>query len=464
MISALLKRLLQSFVALALLILFSFFLSRVLPGDPAKYILTFNNSQVVSSMDGRIKSYERQYRKMGLHLPYFYFSVESRVLPDSFVRLPASEYKLLLCSLSYFSGEPQKSYAWVNDLSEKNSSYRFYDELRTTDVQTAIDHLFLLPKEGDAHFGLQKRSWELLKEHRSSNVWKKWVPVIRWNSENQFHYWLFGQKNLNGFDESGRGIVQGNFGVSWARGGDVFEMIKFPFLLTLVLSIFILFVSFPLSLALGGWMALHQNHWHTRIQKPLLVFLYSVPTFWMGTALLLFFSNPRMLDWLPIASPVLVTNEGLTIWFDSLVSQKKYLIIPLITLGYSTVIYMAQLVVELLGDELRKPYVLTLRAVGYPEWKIIFYFTMKNILVPVIVSLMSVFPLLLGGSVIIDFLFTMPGLGTLMLQACDQKDFPVISAVLFVSGFVTILSFTLTDVLTSWANPLIRTNHLKRNG
>ena len=127
-------------------------------------------------------------------------------------------------------------------------------------------------------------------------------------------------------------------------------------------------------------------------------------------------------------------------------------------------IYLSQLVFELLKDELQKPYVMTLRAVGSSERKIIFYYSMKNVLVPLIVSGMSVFPLLLGGSVIIDFLFTMPGAGSLMLQACDQKDFPIISGVLFVSGLVTMLSFALTDLFTSQVNPLIRYSNLKKNG
>ena len=460
--SILIKRILQTLMSLLLLVLFSFFLSRVLPGDPAKYILTFNSSQVVSSSDGRTKSYERQYRQLGLHLPYFYCSMESRLLPDSFVHLPDNDFKFLLCSLSYYSGNPNRSYSLAKKIIGNNGSEIFKLKIQNVGVSSAIDDLLLNPNEIGINQSLLA-DLAKLKEDHNNYYWKRWIPTIRWNTENQFHLWCFGRRS-DGSGYVSRGIIKGDFGKSWTRGGDVFEMMKYPFLLTLFLSVFVLMITFPLALLLGGWLTLHQRKWYAKIQKPLLIFTYSIPTFWMGTALLLFFANPRMLDWLPSASPVLETKSGFGSWFVSLVSQWNYLIIPLIALGYSTLIYLSQLVFELLKDELQKPYVMTLRAVGLSEIKIIFYYSMKNVMVPLIVSGMSVFPLLLGGSVIIDFLFTMPGMGSLMLQACDQKDFPVISGVLFVTGLVTIFSFALTDLFTSQINPLIRYSNLKKNG
>ena len=460
--SILIKRFLQTLVSLILLVLFSFFLSRVLPGDPAKYILTFNNSQVVSSQEGKTKSYERQYRQMGLHLPYFYFSMESRLLPDSFVHLPDNDFKFLLCSLSYYSGNPSLSYSIAKEFIAKKKTNDFFSNFQSVGISVAVDDMLA---NNDVS-GINKNllvDLSKLKEDHNNHYWKRWIPSIRWNAKNQFHLWCFGGKS-EGSGLVSKGIVRGDFGKSWTRGGDVFEMMKYPFLLTLFLSVFVLVITFPLALLMGGWLTLYQRKWYAKIQKPLLIFTYSIPTFWMGTALLLFFANPRMFDLLPSASPVLETNSGFVSWFFSLVSQWKYLIIPLFALGYSTLIYLSQLVFELLKDELQKPYVMTLRAVGSSERKIIFYYSMKNVLVPLIVSGMSVFPLLLGGSVIIDFLFTMPGMGSLMLQACDQKDFPIISGVLFVSGLVTMLSFALTDLFTSQVNPLIRYSNLKKNG
>lgn len=460
--SILIKIMLQMVASLLLLILFSFFLSRVLPGDPAKYILTFNSSHVVSSSEGRAKSYVLQYRKMGLHLPYFYFSMGSRLLPDSLVRMPDSEFKLLLCSLSYYSGNPNLSYSIAKEFLANDAMDFFLIKFKKDGISLTVDEL--LAKNGES--GVEKNvliKLSKLKESHENQFWRRWIPSIRWNAENQFHLWCFGGRS-DGSGLVSKGLVKGDFGRSWTRGSDVFEMMKYPFLLTFSLSVFVLVITFPMGLILGGWLTFYQRKWYAKIQKPLLIFTYSIPTFWMATALLLFFANPRMLNWLPSASPVLETYKGYWVWFFSLASQWKYFVIPLIVIGYSSVIYLSQLVFELLKDELQKPYVLTLRAVGSSERKIIFFYCMKNVLVPVIVSGMSVFPLLLGGSIIVDFLFSMPGLGALMLQACEQKDFPVISGVLFVSGLATMISFALTDFFTSQVNPLIRYSNLRKNG
>ncbi|MBK7965979.1 MAG: ABC transporter permease [Bacteroidetes bacterium] len=458
----LIKRLMQSMVALLLLVLFSFLVSRVLPGDPAKYILSFNNSQVVSTPEGRARSYERQYRKMGLHQPYFYVSMESRLLPDSFIHLPDNDFKFLLCSLSYYSGNPRLSLHVTKSLFTIKDKTVLYSKFQSSEVSNAIDE-FLLNDQLRDHTKTLASDLTLLKLNHNKNYWKRWIPQFHWNPTNQFHFWFFGESN-NSSGLAGKGIVNGDFGISWIRGDHVLTMLKYPFLLTLLLSAFILLVTFPVALLLGGWLSLNHGRWYARFQKPLQIFIYSIPTFWMGTALLWIFANPRMLDWLPTAAPVLKTSAGGLNWMYSLISQGEYLIIPLVALGYSTVIYLSQLVLELLREELQKPYVMTLRAIGCSERRIIFYHAMKSILAPVIVSGMSVFPLLLGGSVIIDFLFSMPGLGTLLLQACDQKDFPVVSGVLFFSGLVTILSFALTDFLTAYVNPLIRYSNKNKYG
>jgi peptide/nickel transport system permease protein len=455
----LIRRILQSLVALLLLVLFSFFVSRVLPGDPAKYIYSFVNNHIVSTPEGRAKSYERYYRKMGLHLPYFYVSIESRLLPDSLSRLPDNDFKFLLCSLSYYSGDPDLSFRVAQKLIPYKNANIFYSKFQSADVSMAVDEFLSNYKAINLSEDLLS-DLQLLKAGHRNNYWKRWIPKFHWNSVNQFHLWCFGDSTgKNG--GSGKGIVNGDFGSSWIRGEDVFAMIKYPVLLTLLLSVFILMLSFPVSLLMGGWLSLKQGKWYARFQKPIFVFVYAIPTFSMGTALLWIFANPRLLDWFPTAAPVLITSGGLMSWLNSIFSQGEYLVIPIVTLSYSTIVFLSPMVSDLLKEELQKPYVMTLRAMGCSEFRIIFHHAMKNILVPVIVTGMSVFPLLMGGSVIVDFLFTMPGLGSVILQACDQKDFPVISGVLFFSGMLTIFSFTLTDLLASYVNPFIRNSNLK---
>ncbi len=159
-------------MSLLLLVLFSFFLSRVLPGDPAKYILTFNSSQVVSSSEGRTKSYERQYRQLGLHLPYFYCSMESRLLPDSFVHLPDNDFKFLLCSLSYYSGNPTRSYSLAKKVIANNENEIFKFKIQNVGVSSAIDDLLLNPNEIGINQSLLADLAKLKVDHHN-HYWKR---------------------------------------------------------------------------------------------------------------------------------------------------------------------------------------------------------------------------------------------------------------------------------------------------
>ncbi|MBL0098066.1 MAG: ABC transporter permease subunit [Bacteroidetes bacterium] len=128
------------------------------------------------------------------------------------------------------------------------------------------------------------------------------------------------------------------------------------------------------------------------------------------------FANPNQINIFPSAGPELVTRGGIFIWMMSLINHWQYFIVPAVVLAYSTIVYLTQMTYELLHEELQKPYVTTLRAKGASENSILGIYVMKNVLVPVLVGLMSVFPVLVGGSVIIDFLFFLTrnrcGLGT----------------------------------------------------
>jgi peptide/nickel transport system permease protein len=110
----------------------------------------------------------------------------------------------------------------------------------------------------------------------------------------------------------------------------------------------------------------------------------------------------------------------------------------------------------MLLEETAKPYVVTLRAKGLSESQILFSRALKNITVPYIISLLNLFPALISGSIIMDYLFTLNGMGTIIIQACDVRDFPVIAGVLLIVGGFTILIYPLTDVLVALIDPRLK--------
>jgi len=454
----LLHKAMQFLSALFLLVVFSFAISRLIPGDPAKHILKNTNTQGKTSHESRLKRYEQLYRQMGLHLPLFYFSIESFAVPDTFHRVPFQEQSSFLCALAYYSGNPEGSLIFVKAFSKKNNIPHVLKEIKLKGLEASLDEFFMDPKlKLETRLNLNEL-WSKLKSESENNSWKRWMPCIRFNSRNQFNTWCFGDEFSLSESETNKGIIHGDFGVSWSRGNDVVDAVRYPFLLTMLISVFVLIVCFPLSLLCGALLTMYQHHFLAKIQRPILIFLYSIPTFWMGTALILFFSNPNMFNVFPSVAPLLNTNEGFGKWLSSVFSQPEYFIIPMFAIGYSTFVFISQMTEDLLRDEMQKPYVMTLKAVGNSERRIIFYYAMKNVLVPLIVAGMSVFPLLLSGTVIIDFLFTLPGIGTLIATACLQQDFPVIAAIIFSTGLFSILSFILTDILIRRINPLQQYN------
>ncbi|MBL7922619.1 MAG: ABC transporter permease [Bacteroidia bacterium] len=447
----LIRKLARAVIALVLLIVVAFVLSRSIPGDPAQRMMHVPNSSQAASSSGRLLHYEKLYRDMGLHLPVFYVSMSSLAVPDSFRHFPDKRFSRQLCRLAYWSGNPEKSLEWCrNHLSYANAELNLGVAHSGAEMAEKMEVFSRLNPAGGSRAQKMISDWRQLQESQPKTHWKAWIPVLNFNRENQFHLWFFGDKSVAD-DRSGRGVLYGDLGNSWVRGMRVTDMLKFPFLLTFMIASLVLLICFPLSLLTGAWMARNRNNHITKATYAFLVFLYAVPTFWLGTALLVFLASPQWLNWFPTSSPVLLSDAGLMAWFGSVFHQWNHFVIPVIAVAYSTYVYLVQMTYELLQEELDKPYVTALRAKGCRENTIVFRHALKNCLSPLIVSTMSVFPLLMGGTIIVDFLFSMPGLGSLLSGACEQKDFPVISGALLLCGLVSILSFYLTDLLNSSA-------------
>ncbi len=441
------KRFFHAVLGLMMLVFLSFFISRSISGDPLRKMALGGDQLYATESTTRVKNYERLYRQMGFDLPAFYVTISGMAVPDSFKRLPDQRFKELLIKTAYWSGNPEAAYEWCSWYCIHFD--RKFDFINPDEFSTRLDYVFSTSELNEVNKNFYKSKWIFLVEQSHSNQWKKWIPVIGWTMENQFHHWLFGNNTGQ------KGLLWGNLGTSWLRGMDVKDALLFPFLLSFILVFFVMLFSFPIALLLGAMMMKFNERVLTKFLNSFFLFLYAVPTFWIGTLLLFFFANPNYINIFPSAGPELVTHAGVFVWMRSLIDHWQYFIVPAVVLAYSTIVYLTQMTYELLHEELQKPYVTTLRAKGASENSILGIYVMKNVLVPVLVGLMSVFPVLVGGSVIIDFLFSLPGIGGVMAQACDQRDFPVVGGVLLLTGFVTIFSFFVTDIITAKLDPRI---------
>lgn len=441
----------RSLGACCVLLVFVFSISRLLPGDPVERIL-FSQSK---GGQGRVEDLSQRrvkiYRELGLHRPDFYISLGSLAVPDSFSRIQDLKLREAVIYTAYWSGDPVNSFYFCEEL-------KLLDKLPAkNNAGVDFKHQLSNAVSGCQHIAVMER-WQKLVESQENNGWKKWVPVFSWNSDNKFHRWLFGHPEADSrYALSSNGVLNGDLGFSWSRGRSVLSLLKFPFLLSMLLAVGTIVFCAPLSMLSGAYLTLKKESRWVKAGHVLSVLVYSMPMFWIAVLLLYVFASPLFLNWLPSSAPILNTEGTVAEWLVSIIRQWPNFVIPFVTLVCTTYIYHSQFVYEMLLEETSRPYVVTLRAKGLSEGQILFSRAMKNITVPYIISMLNLFPVLISGSIIMDYLFTLNGMGTIVIQACDARDFPVIAGVLLIIGGITIFIYPIADFFASLVDPRLKT-------
>lgn len=235
------------------------------------------------------------------------------------------------------------------------------------------------------------------------------------------------------------GMLHGDFGRSFYYRSDVIELIASKTPVTALLAVLSLAFAIALSLPLGVLAAVYRNSWVDRLCSAVAVIGQALPNFFFALVLIIVFGV--MLRWAP------VSGSG---------SLMHYLL-PTIALGYYVTPPFMRLVragmVEVLGSD----YVRTARAKGLSSASIIFKHALRNALVPVVALAAVQLGLLLAGSVVIETIFALDGLGYLAYQSIIQKDVPVTQAVVTLLSFVYIGLTLAADLLNAWIDPRLRT-------
>ncbi len=208
---------------------------------------------------------------------------------------------------------------------------------------------------------------------------------------------------------------------------------------TLYLAGFALLIAVPASLALGGWAALRPSSVADRVINIFSLGGVSIVDFWLGLMLVLIFSV--QLGWLPTGG----YGGGSVV----------YIILPAVTLAYRSIGRLAQFTRSALLDEYAKPYVVTLRAKGMSE-KRIFLHTIKNAAIPIITLSGDEMASLINGAIVVESVFSWPGIGSLLLQAIGQRDLFLIEAAVFVMTVIIILVNLLIDITYAYLDPKVR--------
>jgi len=233
-------------------------------------------------------------------------------------------------------------------------------------------------------------------------------------------------------------LVQGNLGKSLRTKRPVTLEIAERFMPTLWLTIWSMLWSVIIGMAIGICSAVWRNKWPDRLGMTLAVSGISFPAFALGMMLMQIFSVK--LGWLP--------TVGADSW--------KHFILPSVTLGAAVAAVMARFTRASFVEVIQEDFVRTARAKGLSETIVVAKHTLRNALIPVVTMMGLQFGFLLGGSIVVETVFNWPGLGRLLVDAVNQRDYPVIQGLVLLFSFEFILINLLVDVLYGAINPSIR--------
>ena len=242
------------------------------------------------------------------------------------------------------------------------------------------------------------------------------------------------------------GVLQGDLGTSWRSGNSVMGLILDRLSVTAELTVLAMVVSLGLGVPLGILAATKQNSPLDYLVRVMSMFSLSIPEFWQGIMLILVLSIT--LGWIP-------SLEYMDFWKDP-ATNLSIMILPAISVGTVASANIVRMTRATMLEELRQDYVRTARAKGLHERVVIYSHTLKNTLIPVVTIAGLQIGYLMGGIVVMEAVFTLPGVGRLMLLAISQRDYPLIQGVVLFIATIFVFSNLLVDVLYAYVNPRIR--------
>ena len=242
-------------------------------------------------------------------------------------------------------------------------------------------------------------------------------------------------------------MLQGNFGYSQVNGSDVGQLIADRLPATMALAAFALIIGNLLGLLFGYLAATHQNSWLDYSSTTVSVVGISVPQFFFSIIILMLFAVK--LRWFPTGGRLTPGDGG---FWDRI----NHMILPGLCMALGMVCNLMRYTRGSMLDVMNKDYVKTARSKGIAEWKVNLKHTFRNALIPVMTTLIFRLVALVGGTVIIETIFSYPGMGAMIMDALSGGDMPVVMVCTMLTSFVALCCSCLLDTVTAALDPRVR--------
>jgi len=249
-------------------------------------------------------------------------------------------------------------------------------------------------------------------------------------------------------------VVKGDFGTSFASDRrPVLDKIRDALPVTLLLNALELLLILTIGIPIGVYSAVHPYSTSDRITTVFVFLGFAMPTFWVALLCMMLFGVK--LGWLPISGLVSMEHAQLGAWAQAW-DLASHLVLPVTVAALTGLAGISRYMRSSMLEVIRQDYITTARAKGLSENAVVYRHALRNALLPVITILGLSLPALIGGSVIFETIFAIPGMGRLFYDSVLSRDYPSVMGVLIIGAVLTLVGNLLADVSYAVADPRLR--------
>ncbi|ARS34722.1 ABC transporter permease [Pontibacter actiniarum] len=456
--SYLLRRLLLALPAFWLLATVVFLLSRMLPGSfgEERILETEAGFYTKGNDSSRQAAYVQYLQKTGQDKPLFYFSLSPSPLPDTLYRVFPEARRQQLQRLTFRGG------SWPAVAAFDAAVQQLVQHARQNGQHNLEPHLQVLRYSTDSHKlrlalkALAGTDTDVTTQALTRATATKFgsveshfstygflLPTPRWNgTDNQYRTWL-------------TGLFYGDFGRSYRTNRPVVEMLWEAIGNTFWLLLCSMLFTLALALELSVQLSKRKMKWLRRMVLPSLFVVDSIPLFVLALLLLVLLANPDFLQLFPVYGMGYFATEPLPLW-QRLGQWLQFMALPIISMVLVNLPYLTNQIYTSLQASLNANYTRTAKAKGLPEHLVIRRHALRNALLPVITIVSDFLPALVDGSIIIETIFAIPGIGRLLVESVLARDYPVLTTIVLLVLAVRMLAYALAEAAYAWADPRIK--------
>lgn len=472
MFSYILRRIAIFIPTLFVISLAAFALSKMAPGDPVDLLIKGQGGE--NGTKDLISSeaiYREKAQQLGLDLPIFYFGISPVAFPDTLYKIVKQSDRQTLNNLTAQYGNWPAVAQYYTALKTfeadiyANRNNDSLSELTKRKLRIAVKEFYLNhedPKISSqlgnitqilaADSTLQTALHPNLKKlHDAYNNLKSnpmpmrlLIPSFQWYGfNNQYHRWI-------------SRFLKGDFGQSYLDSRPVSGKMWDALRWTLILNFISIFIAYILSIPLGVITAIKKDTLFDRVSTTILFILYSLPSFWIGTLFIVFFTTPEYGSWLDWFPPGGLTDLPPDAPFMARsVDIMYHLILPVMCITYGSLAFISRQMRGGMLNVIRQDYIRTARAKGLAENQVIWQHAFRNSLFPIITLFASVFPAAIAGSTVIEVIYSIPGMGGLAFSSIVARDWPVVFTILMFAAILTMIGNLVADILYAIADPRV---------